>query len=375
MNKIAYIISMVNGMEPFIHREIKALKNKGLDITLFITKYRNDSIYGPKPNWVYHTINRWTFVYHFVLSLFRRFSILPSLMIIAYKTSSFIDLVIAMYFLHIMQKDNINKIHSHFGDHKLFIGYYCSKLLDLPLSVTIHSHELHVNPNEKMFRYSLKRCDKIIAISNYTKRILTSKYDVSTDKISVISLFVDTKKYVKNRKFKVLTIGRFIQQKGWIYLFRAAKLLDPAKVEFIIIGYGGYDTDVIELMERLNVEDRIVIFPRMSHTQLRYFFNTCDAYCLPSISHPTQGKEGIPVVLIEAMAMGMPVIATRCGGVPELVDSILVDEKSPEQIACAINELMSKRDTLGEIGAANRQHVVSNYSTKNLTELYDYLSQ
>ena len=208
--RLAYIISMVHGMEAFVHREIAALKKRGLNITIFITKYTKDEIYGPeKAGWefykpVYHKIPL-QLVISFLKDPVRFLQLLNT----AIKTSSIADFALGIYYSHIMKKIQISKIHCHFGDHKLFVGFYCKKMLSIPLSVTVHAHELCANPNEKMFRTALKECDNIITIANLNKRELIEQYGVPEEKIHVLRLFVDTNKYKKTDIKRILSVGRF----------------------------------------------------------------------------------------------------------------------------------------------------------------------
>ena len=83
--------------------------------------------------------------------------------------------------------------------------------------------------------------------------------------------------------------------------------------------------------------------------------------------------EGIPVVLMEAMACGLPVVATRAGAVPEIVKDILVDEKSPEALANAIRHLAEQPDMRKRQGKFNCELVARDYSIRNIHDLYDGL--
>jgi glycosyltransferase involved in cell wall biosynthesis len=366
--KIAYIISMVNGMEPFIHREIKELQKKGLDIVLFITKYRKDPIFGPEKEWEYYYV-RWNrILFYFFLSLIRYFIKLPHLFKIAFQKSALVDFGVALYFSPIMDKIKVEKIHCHFGDHKLFIGYFCSKILNLPLSVTIHAHELYANPNPKMFEFAIKQCDKIITIAEKNKDILVNEYGVDVELIEVIRLFADPIFFKEKEKIRVLTVGRFTPRKGFDDLFKAIKLLNRDDVEFIVVGFG--PLDVKGMARALGVEDKVTFFGRLDPRQLRVLYHSCHIYCLPSKTIEGEGKEGIPVVLMEAMASEMAVVATRNGAVDEIVKYILVDENDPQQLANAINYYLNNRELIKQHGLMNKEIIKEYYSIKNLDQLY-----
>lgn len=363
-NRIAYIVSAGNGLESFVYREIDYLVENKLDIHIYATKLKANDLYSPKSIWP-------TVGFPYSLLFFLTIPILlytvffhNKLLIHALKNNSLIDLIFAVYFSADMKKSEVDKIHCHFGDHKLFIGYYCKRILKIPLSVTIHSHELHVNPNEKMFKTSLEFCDEIYAISKLAVKIMVERYEIPEKKITLSHLCVDTNSWLNEKPIRVLTVGRFQPQKGFDDLFKAAKILENKNIEFIVVGFG--PLNVKGLAKEIGVEDKVTFFEKMDCKQLQFLYQNVDIYCLPSITHKEQGMEGIPVVLMEAMASSLPVVATNSGAVSEIVSTKLVNERSPEDLAGAINEYALNQELRIEDGKLNRQIIEDEFSLKNL---------
>lgn len=368
---IAYIISMKNGMNRFIYREVNELIESGLNITLFPTKYASGP-YMPKSKWnmyKYNTLN-------LISGLFFNFSKYPRksaiLLTEAFRTRSLIDLIIAFDFSYYMKKNGITKIHCHFADHKLFIGYFCKRILQVPLSVTVHAYELYNNPNPTMFKKSLEYCDKIVAISEYNKLILTSKLDVNNSKISVIKLFVEPRDLEK-RKVNILIVGRYVAKKGHDVLFKAIKLLGRNDISVWVAGIGD-DSNLKSLAENLKISDKIVFFGTVSDEVLDVLYTQCDIFCLPSREDQDGDKEGIPVALMEAMSYGKPVISTRHAGIPELVKNILVEENNIEELAHAISDLADKPDLRTAQGKENRE-IIRTFSEDNLIKIKEIMRE
>lgn len=362
---IAYIVSMINGLESFIYREVDELYGKNFPITLFATKFKKGDIYSPKKEWPYYTYP----VINLLLTLpwvLVKMCFKPGLLIDAVRNKAVIDLIFAIKFAPIMRRIGVKQIHCHFGDHKLFIGYYCKRLTGLPLSVTIHSHELHVNPNEDMFKVAILQCDHIFAISELAVNILTERYSVPSEVITLSKLSLDKEVWSKKKPVRVITVGRFQPQKGFDDLFVAAKLLKDEDVEFVVVGFG--PLDLRSMAKEIGVEDKIVFFEKLGQSQLRLLYQSCDIYCLPSITHPEQGKEGIPVVLMEAMASGLPIVATDAGAVNELIEDTLVSERSPEQIANAIRTLIRDPELRQKQGMRNKEIVNEKHSLENVKQ-------
>jgi len=372
--KIAYILSMKFGIQSFTYREIKELIMNGLKITLFPTKFYT----GPyMPNlidiYVYKPI--FTILKQPLFFIFRPY-IYIKLLVEAIKSKSLIDFLVAMDFSHQMRKKKIKKIHCEFGDHKLFIGYYCKKLLNLPLSVTIHAHELYTNPNWEMFQVSINVCDKIITISDWNKNMLINKFKIPEEKIIVNRLFVDTEKFKPNNSIKILIVAAFEKRKGHDILFKAIKRLNRDDIKVWVVGGGERipDTDRSypeALAKELQIEDRVVFFGKVSEDVLRTLYNLCDIFVLPSKTSDNGQKEGIPVSLMEAMAFEKPVISTRHAGIPELVEEILIEENDVEGLAKAIELLADNPELRRKLGERNRKIIEERYSKKNVMKLRD----
>lgn len=372
---VAYIVSMRNGLSSFTYREIVGLINNGLKITIFPTKYYT----GPyMPN----DENMDTYLYNPVYTMLKQlffFMVLSparylKLANIAIRTKSLIDFLIGTDFAYQIKKRKIDRIHCEFGDHKLFIGYYCKELLDLPLTVTIHAHELYVNPNRDMFRKSLKACDKIITISGWNKNILVNKFKVSEEKIIVNRLFVDTEKFKPDNSIKILIVSAFEKRKGHDALFKAIKKLNRNDIKVWVVGGGeripDADRSYPEIFAKeLQIDDKVVFFGKVSEEVLKTLYNLCDIFVLPSKTSDRGQKEGIPVSLMEAMAFGKPVISTRHAGIPELVEEILVEENNVGELAKAIEALADNPKLREKLGKRNREIIEKKYSKKNVDKL------
>lgn len=371
MIKSAYIVSIGKGLESFIYREVEEMIKRDIDITLFATKYNPNDIFSPKKEWKVELMNYSKIVSSFFIHLFKTPFKTVKLLKEAVRYKTIIELLIAFDYSLRMKQNGINHIHCHFGDRKYFIGVYCKELLDLPLSLTVHAHELYANPNDDFFRYSVKKADKIIAISQKNRDILVKNFGVDREKVEVIRLSIDLTNFKKEDKIKVLTVARYTERKGFKELFEAIKILNRDDIEFVTVGFG--DMDLNSMAKELNIEDKVTIFNKMGAKQLRYFYNNCDIFCLPSKSTEQEGAEGIPVVLMEAMASEMIIVTTSNGSIAELVNEILVKEADSKELADGLLKALNQIDNKKKIGKRNREKVLNEYSEKNIDKLKEYL--
>lgn len=369
---IAYIASMGAGLEAFIYREIETLYDDGKKIVIYATKFKKNDVFSPREDWPYEytSLPRLALALPLLIlkMLFR-----PVLLLEAIRDGGLVDLVFATRFAPSMRSRGICQIHCHFGDHKFFIGYYCKRITGLPLSVTIHAHEFYTNPNPVLFKKSLAGADRIFPIAQRWCELLEHEYAVPKEKIRLNRLFVDTMLYKPVKEIRVLAVGRFTERKGFHYLMQAASQLRDINLRFMFVGFG--DLNLREMAKSYGVADRVTVFGKMDQEQLRVIYQLADILCVPSITTDKEGAEGIPVVLMEGMACGLPVVATRCGAIDEIVEEILVDEASPEQLAAGIRALATNEELRRKQGERNRRIVEEQYAIGNVHQFGRWLDE
>lgn len=149
------------------------------------------------------------------------------------------------------------------------------------------------------------------------------------------------------KSFVIGSVSRFVEQKGIPYLIEAAsKILESIgrdDVYFLIIGYGKKETELIEMVKNFKIESRCFI---KSAKNIEEVMSTMDIFVVPSL------WEGQPIAMLEAMAINRPVVATKVGGIPELIISgkngLLAEPKDPDSLALQITKLI-KDDNLREM--------------------------
>lgn len=369
---IAYIVSMGAGLEAFIYREIETLYAGGKQIVIYATKFKKNDVFSPREDWPYEHVSLPRLALVMPL-LVMKMLLRPGLLMDALRDGGLVDLVFATRFAPSMRARGIGQIHCHFGDHKFFIGYYCKRITGLPLSVTIHAHEFYTNPNPVLFRKALAGADRVFPIARRWCELLEQEYAVPKEKIHLNRLFVDTDLYRPVQELRVLAVGRFTERKGFQYLMQAADQLKDLDLRFLFVGFG--ELDLRAMAREHGIADRVTVFGKMDQEQLRAIYQMADILCVPSITTEREGAEGIPVVLMEGMACGLPVVATRCGAIDEIVEDILVDESAVEQLAEGIRRLANSGTLRREQGERNRRIVEERYAIGNVQRFGAWLDE
>jgi glycosyltransferase involved in cell wall biosynthesis len=380
VRKVAYITSGKIGIHRFTYNELIELKKNGIDFKLCLTQLKPGS-WMPKSNWDVLVASRKKAIVNILNEVFRNLKLVFKLFLEAKDNKVIPYFFIALSFSSDLRKDKaIMSLHCQMGDSKLYIGYFLKRLLHLPLTVTVHAHELYqrrVYDNNKEVKKIFSYCDKVITISEFNKKIL-SEYFTTSDSIEVMRLFpdIDYKNKVKD-KTKILVVANWAEKKGYDILLQAIKDINRNDFVLWVVGGSYYSANSIDLEQKVkeyNVEDRVELLGRQGGVVLDIIFSACDIFCLPSYTeYYEDGKpaerEGIPVALMEAMAWGKPVIATKHAGNPELVDEILIEERNVEQLKNAIEYLLNNPGKWQQMGENNRKIIASKYSKDNVKKL------
>jgi glycosyltransferase involved in cell wall biosynthesis len=362
---IAVIASMKKGLEHFVYRELLTFTAQGHSISLFPTKYRS-GLYNAKDGWALHiwhpaSLVLWQF-YFLISSPILYMRLLREALI----TRSVVDFALAWYFSRNLS--GVDIIYATFGDHKLFIGYFCQQIVKKPLVVTIHAYELYHNPNLRLFTQALLACDQIITVTEYNKEILAHQYGVDPSKVEVVRINVNVEDYRPQKKFVILIVAFFAERKGHEILFKAIKQLSMDDLEVWVVGDAGVEDNAIDvrrLATQLGIDSQVAFFGNLGGTALKAMFRSCDVFCLPCRTDSTGLAEGFPTVLAEAMAFGRPIITTNHVEIPRIISEIIVNENDVNGLADAIRQVYQSATLRQRLGENNRKIAEERFSTRN----------
>jgi glycosyltransferase involved in cell wall biosynthesis len=175
--------------------------------------------------------------------------------------------------------------------------------------------------------------------------------------------------------WKLITVARMVEFKGLEYAIRAIHLLriEGRDIMFTVVGDGPLRQHLQSIVNSLDLQDRIVFAGSLPHRQIPQVLLASDIFLLPSIVDSHGRTEGFGAVLLEAMAAGLPIIASIVGGIVDIVDAnrgILVPEKDPQAIAGAVKQLMDDADLRGTFADNGFRFVRDEFSDEMLTEKY-----
>lgn len=232
---------------------------------------------------------------------------------------------------------------------------------------------------EMIFRHSLKKAKRITCTSEFLKNKAIS-YGYGQERIAVIPFGIDLNKFAipqrpLNRAVRLGIAKGFIAKYGIVYLLRAFQQVvnSGRNVELILAGRGDQEDEYKQLAISLGLKEQTTFLGLLKHDKIPEFLAGIDIFVMPSISD----GESFGVAALEASASGLPVVATRVGGVPEVVidnkTGILVDRCDSDQLAVAIDKLIDDAGLRIRMGLAGREFVEKNYRWENNVEAMENL--
>ena len=279
-------------------------------------------------------------------------------------------------------------IHSH-GNLASLLLSYAKK--NIPLVYTVHDNPpyscQYSSLQETFIRHTAanfidsktwRHADHIIAVSKALKDEIMER-KVPNDKISVISNGIGDE-FLKESNVKkssailqekygitghhCLYVGRLIPRKGLDYLLYALKKVSD--VQCAIVGDGPQREHLLSLTRTLELQDRVVFTGYVPKEDLKHFYAAADFFVLPSLA------EGLPLVVLEALATGTPIIASKVAGIPDIIqegyNGLIVPPKDVELLAVAIQKLAYTPDIQKKMGAHARQTVNQEFSWKSIAK-------
>jgi glycosyltransferase involved in cell wall biosynthesis len=337
--KIAYILfSYPKGSETFIKDEINELR-KYHDITIFSIKTPEikdkNTVYGKKSKNIIKFI-KWK--KYLALRSWRDIKYIPT----------------ALYFSEKI-KNNFDHIHTYFCASTATISYIVSKETNIPFSFSAHSRDLFVKRESKRLSLDkIKHAKFVLVPSKWHRKYMIENFGYK-EKYYIIPNSIYTNKF-RTMKIKkenqVIFIGRDMEKKGLKYLKQAIELLEN-KYRLVCISGGISEKD---LLNELN-KSKILV--------------------MPSIIAEDNDSDGLPTVVMEAMACEIPIISTNIRALPEAVNGcgILVEQKNPRQIADAIEKLIKNPKLCKKFGKNGRKKAIERFdvvkNTKKLIKLFE----
>ncbi len=283
------------------------------------------------------------------------------------------------YLAALLRDRDVEHIHVHHGYFGCWAAMVAARLLGIRFSMTLHGSDLLLHA--AYLDTKLANCAFCVTVSEFNRKYLLSRYPaISSEKILVQRMGVDCTELAveplcdgePKSLLNLLAVGRLHPVKDHTFLIRACRQLKDRGMTFeCLIAGGGPERKCLQrLIRDLNLESEVRLLGHVAHDDLRVLYLQADLVVLTSQS------EGIPLVLMEAMAHAKPVLAPAITGIPELVvdgkNGFLYRAASPEDFVGRVEMIRDAYSGLVPLRQAARQQVIEHFDRrKNLAAFCD----
>ena len=365
---------------PWLRTSIAHLKKAGLDIQVLAPSYKglkSHEIDGVKVNRFRYAPASWEFLTH-EEGAPSKMANKPWLQLLA------IPYIISGFFkcIKICRKFKPDIIHAHWPFPHAYIALGAAKLFRIPLVLNFHGAELLLIRKKKwvrpLLKFAISQAQAVFANSSFTASKIKALRNVDVE-WSPYGTTLETgtgnaEPHPVQGKFKILFVGRHIERKGICYLIEAAKYLPRDQFEIRIVGVGDLTEDLKKLASESAAPNsaEIIFTGKLSPEALANEYKTANVFTLPAIVDSKGDTEGLGVVLIEAMELGLPIVASNVGGIPDVVidgvSGILVPEKDPEALANAYKRLASNPELISQLLAGAQKRIAECFTWDGIIE-------
>ncbi|MDT8304301.1 MAG: glycosyltransferase [Anaerolineae bacterium] len=278
------------------------------------------------------------------------------------------DVYQAMLLAQAAQRRDITNLHAHFGSVATRVARLASKIAGLPYTFTAHAKDIyHQDVDKEAMRCSMEDAATVITVSDYNRRHLIANYGQAASHVERVYNGLNLERFSYQtplgRPPRILSVGRLVEKKGFSYLIEACAELARRGRDFrcSIIGTGPLEDALHEQIIQLGLETHVELLGPEPQVEVIRQLTGSAVFAAPFVISQDGNREGLPTVLLEAMASGTPCISTDVTGVPEVirheVTGLLVRPQDAIALANALERILHD-EALGLKMAKNARRLI-----------------
>lgn len=297
------------------------------------------------------------------------------------KTATFKHLLQAGFLVnnYLREKDSVDHLHGHFAHSPTSVTMFASKLSGVPFSFTAHAKDIYTSKKEQL-REKIELAEFVATCTQYNGDYLRSIAGETPTPIYCIYHGIDTSLFSSTgarkecrQPYSLLTVARLTEKKGLPTLYSALHKLKKKGVDFrhTLIGDGDDRKKIIDLINELELQNQCQWLGTQTHEEVLDHFRRSDLFILGCQIARSGDRDGIPNVLVESLAMGVPAVSTSVSAIPELIQDgntgLLVPPGDSDSMADAIIKLLQDQALRRHIIPMGQKHVQHSFDNEKLT--------
>ena len=362
-----HLFSMRQPRESISHESVKRIKAR--------VDYLPEKLLLPLPRFLYHNlllVQKTPLAYAGALkTAWRRF-------LRTRKIATLKHLLQAGYLVnHLLPGRKIVHFHAHFAHSPASVAMFASQLSGIPFGFTAHAKDIYTS-DPRQLSEKIDSARFVVTCTEYNRNHLLKIAKGAATPIrrvyhgTDLSLFTEKKLKQPAPPYRILTVARLIAKKGLPTVYRALRMLCDRGIQLqhTLIGDGDQRKKILSLIKKLKLNHCTRWLGTQPHNVVLKHYRQADLFVLGCEVAPNGDRAGIPNVLLESMAIGIPVVATSVSAIPELVEDgktgLLVPPGSPHQMADAILRLLTEQELRRKVIKAGRARIRQEFDSSVL---------
>jgi glycosyltransferase involved in cell wall biosynthesis len=289
-----------------------------------------------------------------------------------------------------LSRQPVAHLHAHFANAPALVAMFVHELTGIPYSFTAHAKDIYVKTPPQLLRAEIEQARAVVTCTEYNRRFLSEQFGPwCRSKLHRIYHGLDLAEFPfrpprpsGEEAPLILSVARLVQKKGLRDLLVASDILRGGGRRFRveIIGDGPLQPTLESQVAELRLQDRVRLLGAQPHEVVRRAYAQASVFALPCVVAKDGDRDGIPNVMLEAMASGVPVVSTPVSGIPEVIESeregLLVAPNNPEELAGALARLLSDAPLCQRLAYAARERIEGSFSVEqNCRRLLEVFGQ
>jgi len=278
-----------------------------------------------------------------------------------------------------VQERGIVHLHAHFGSVATTVARLAALLAQVTYSFTAHAKDIfHSSVDDDDLRDKLRDALAVVTVSDYNLDHLRGRFGTAADRVVRIYNGIDLAAFgyrePVGRPRHVVSVGRLVEKKGLGDLVSAIAVLvaEGDAVTCDVVGSGPLHHELARQVQELGLTDRVQLLGACTQDEVREHVARAAVFAAPCVVGADGNRDGLPTVVLEAMALGTAVVATPVTGMPEAVvdgrTGLLVDEHAPAELAAAIRRLLDDEAARVDLVSAARTLVQERFDRDDQAE-------
>ncbi|MGY1848807.1 MULTISPECIES: glycosyltransferase [unclassified Blastococcus] len=269
----------------------------------------------------------------------------------------------------------VTHLHAHFASVATTVARLAARLAGITYSFTAHAKDIfHSEVRHEELRAKLVDAADVVTISDFNLAHLRGRFGSAADRVRRVYNGLDLAAFPRNpvtdRPPVIAAVGRLVEKKGFADLLDAVALLRARGRELSVqlVGTGPLAGELAARVGRLGLHDVVTMTGALTQEEVRRVVGSAAVFAAPCVVGVDGNRDGLPTVLLEAMALGTPCVATPVTGIPEVLrdeeTGLLVPERDPGALATALGRLLDDADLRARLATSARHRIEADFDAR-----------